>query len=226
MGGVYNMVNMHLYHYAGNNPLKYTDPDGKTATYSINENTKTSYINLNIVIYGKNANQHVANGYMARIREQWGQDNNGNVWKMKINGKDYNVNFNVNVTVGKRPNIFTKLWNAFFGTKNYIEVDNNFPRPEVVNGYLGTWIGSSTPQRYGYPFTLDNIPAHEAGHLLGFKDRYSDNENNFSVPHPGWENNIMATTFGRVEQKNIDVLGDFISGRRGSGTLRSKYMRY
>jgi hypothetical protein len=29
MGGVYNTVNLHLYHYAGNNPLKYTDPDGK-----------------------------------------------------------------------------------------------------------------------------------------------------------------------------------------------------
>ena len=29
MGGVYNIVNMHLYHYAGNNPVKYTDPDGK-----------------------------------------------------------------------------------------------------------------------------------------------------------------------------------------------------
>ena len=29
MGGVYNIVNLHLYHYAGNNPVKYTDPDGK-----------------------------------------------------------------------------------------------------------------------------------------------------------------------------------------------------
>jgi filamentous hemagglutinin len=29
MGGVFNTVNLHLYHYAGNNPLKYTDPDGK-----------------------------------------------------------------------------------------------------------------------------------------------------------------------------------------------------
>jgi RHS repeat-associated protein len=29
MGGVYNLVNLHVYHYAGNNPVKYTDPDGK-----------------------------------------------------------------------------------------------------------------------------------------------------------------------------------------------------
>ena len=31
MGGVFNVVNLHLYHYAGNNPVKYTDPDGKSA---------------------------------------------------------------------------------------------------------------------------------------------------------------------------------------------------
>jgi hypothetical protein len=29
MGEVYNLVNLHMYHYAGNNPVKYTDPDGK-----------------------------------------------------------------------------------------------------------------------------------------------------------------------------------------------------
>jgi RHS repeat-associated protein len=30
MGGVFNLVNLHLYHYAGNNPVKYVDPDGRS----------------------------------------------------------------------------------------------------------------------------------------------------------------------------------------------------
>jgi hypothetical protein len=28
MGGVFNLVNLNTYHYSGNNPVKYTDPDG------------------------------------------------------------------------------------------------------------------------------------------------------------------------------------------------------
>lgn len=35
MGGVFNVVNLHLYHYAGNNPVKYNDPDGRANTLSI-----------------------------------------------------------------------------------------------------------------------------------------------------------------------------------------------
>jgi hypothetical protein len=31
MGGVYNTKNLHTYHYANNNPVKYIDPNGRTA---------------------------------------------------------------------------------------------------------------------------------------------------------------------------------------------------
>jgi hypothetical protein len=33
MGGVFNAVNLHTYHYAGNNPVKYTDPDGERSLF-------------------------------------------------------------------------------------------------------------------------------------------------------------------------------------------------
>ena len=35
MGGVFNYANLHVYHYAGNNPVKYTDPDGRSPKYTL-----------------------------------------------------------------------------------------------------------------------------------------------------------------------------------------------
>ena len=35
MGGLFNTVNFNLYHYAGNNPVKYTDPDGRETWYPL-----------------------------------------------------------------------------------------------------------------------------------------------------------------------------------------------
>jgi RHS repeat-associated protein len=41
-GGVFNNVNLHVYHYAGNNPVKHTDPDGR----DFDNYTENTYIVL------------------------------------------------------------------------------------------------------------------------------------------------------------------------------------
>ena len=43
MGGVYNLVNLHVYHYAGNNPVKYVDPDGRESGLVIDENAVSGF---------------------------------------------------------------------------------------------------------------------------------------------------------------------------------------
>ena len=61
MGGVFNVVNLHLYHYAGNNPVKYEDPDGKASILQrpINKGANRAYnianffgTNLGVFLHG------------------------------------------------------------------------------------------------------------------------------------------------------------------------------
>ena len=48
MGGVYNTVNLHVYHYAGNNPVKYIDPDGRETKNSGKGTIDEPFIQINI----------------------------------------------------------------------------------------------------------------------------------------------------------------------------------
>jgi RHS repeat-associated protein len=49
MGGIFNLVNLHVYHYAGNNPVKYVDPDGRASilTRLINRGSHWYYNSAN-----------------------------------------------------------------------------------------------------------------------------------------------------------------------------------
>ena len=50
MGGVFNSVNMNAYHYAGNNPVKYIDPDGNADYYLFGEIDLVGIVGIEISV--------------------------------------------------------------------------------------------------------------------------------------------------------------------------------
>jgi hypothetical protein len=211
-------ITVQIFVFRGN-PLKYTDPDGRTAEYEIDEANKTITIKVDIVIYGSGATDEVAQEYERNIMDKWGKDSSGDSWQMDINGEGYAVNFEVNVTVGEKPGSLKKLWNGLFGAKNYINADSDLSRSYVnFGGSTGSW---RTKGRGSLPLSADNPAAHEFGHLLGLRDRYDDK----TGIHPDWTDNLMGDSFrGNVEQRNIDALRGSI-GNKKNGMIRSWSMR-
>ena len=197
------------YNYCAWNPLKIVDPDGRDGEIVVDTDKKTINVNVNIVLYATSRNmsgkklQYAAQKYKQNIMDKWGAQDNGEQWTTKYNGEEYAVSFNVNISVDN-----TKAYDGnktYDGMTNYIEVVDNI-RSNVKNGNNGIW---------AMPTDSKNSAAHEFGHLLGLKDRYSDAKGNISVPNLGWEGNIMSNSRQPVEQRNIDA----IFNRNGSNLI-------
>jgi RHS repeat-associated protein len=46
MGGVFNYINLHAYHYAGNNPVKLTDPNGELDSFPRNHSETVRWLQI------------------------------------------------------------------------------------------------------------------------------------------------------------------------------------
>jgi RHS repeat-associated protein len=76
MGGIFNTVNMHTYHYSFNNPVKYTDPDGLSGVgdWLFREIKKkigeyiAEYINERIAVY-EEYNKENIRGWNQNLKE-------------------------------------------------------------------------------------------------------------------------------------------------------------
>ena len=53
-GGVFNYVNLHVYHYAGNNPVKLVDPNGRESGYVTDENAVGNFGHSGMFVQNEN----------------------------------------------------------------------------------------------------------------------------------------------------------------------------
>ena len=88
-GGVYNTTNLLVFNYGNNNPVKYNDPTRKTASYSIDDENKTITINVEIIIFGQDASNAIAQIYEEGIKKAWGGE-----WIANYSGEEYKVSIN------------------------------------------------------------------------------------------------------------------------------------
>jgi hypothetical protein len=131
MGGVFNYANLHVYHYAGNNPVKYVDPNGKFPTDKIQQFFDAPLDNLFQSItsghYTKTeqttnpftAKYALRDGFYALPPEQaaWHRQGEGNEYNLKMVHQDGRE-----AVYNKEGNLVTDTLNL--GTRNTVNPGN------------------------------------------------------------------------------------------------------
>ena len=160
-------------------------------------------IDATIYIYGSGATREIADLYERGIDREWGRQPDGSPWTYtSASGETYEVQFSADVKLydpenpERAPGVFSGRLHPS-NRDNFIRVEP-VDRSVVWLGENGTWRSKG---RDGRTLAEDNPAAHEFGHLLGLRDRYTRHG-----AREGWEGNVMAESagFGVVEQRDID----------------------
>ena len=141
LGGVFNTTNCHLYHYAGNNPVRYTDPTG---AFDWNTNTIESGDTLSQI--AQDCNTRYGTNYSAADLQGLNSDTISD--KDKIYARNH-MNLGKAEEVKKRAADYTSRATTHYSTQNMIFKNKS----TVDNGSFKTWIN----KQQGDPLTPKEI---------------------------------------------------------------------
>ena len=184
---------LNLYGFCGNNPVSRFDVDGRKVqiTQSGNEITVT----LNITIYYANRLElnartdleRIARRIKKQIEEKW----NSQTWQCGCRTVRFRANVKYRNQVGANG----------IEDDNLIAISTDPNLRSTVNGdNRGNWNADNKPG-------TDWKFAHEAGHLMGLDDDYTDDPvSGRSVPHQGHGGHMMGEWGGSVNQHEVEDL--------------------
>ena len=184
---------MGLYLYVNNNPMNYVDSNGKYLRVSAENSTCTLVLTLNITIYAQDEDTKLKMKWTYleltikdAIESYW---NAGN-WTLGF----CSIKFEANI---KSDKISTTYVGADDDNEIQITTEKGYRSYVTFSDSGGTWAQDDNPWVF----------AHEAGHLMGLGDDYTDKwvtaTQKSSVPDPGHSGHMMAEYGAQVQEHEV-----------------------
>lgn len=180
-----NGANFNRYHYANNNPYKFTDPDGRVAIVKRMEDGSIE-VNLPTQFKGPAASEDNISAFKSQIEGMSGT--------YKVDGKDTQVNFKISNITKDTPRAAR---NTVTLTDGPTDRASGSSAAEV--GGNEAWIDVSDR------FVSNGTANHEVLHLADNQDRYKI-VNGVKIIDPSQGNNIMNVVPGDVDNTNIQEI--------------------